>query len=59
MVKVDFIPTAEQFEVEYRSNCEQGETFRQAVADVIIFPRVRKLLGSVGDRLNNSPDGEP
>jgi len=57
--KVDFNPVREQFEVEYRSECEMGEEFRAAVNDVIIFPSVRKFLGCVGDRLNNSVVEEP
>ena len=51
--KVDFIPVREQFEVEYRSECEMGEDFLTAVNGVIIFPGVRKFLGGVGDSLNN------
>lgn len=57
--KVEFYPVREQFEVEYRSECEMGEEFRAAVNDVIIFPGVRKFLGGVGDSLNNSAAGEP
>ncbi len=54
--RVQFWPAKEQFEVEYRAEVPLGEDFKKSVTDVIIFPAVRKFLGCIGDKLNNSPD---
>ena len=45
--------------MEYKSEQPMGEEFKAAVTNVIIFPEVRKFLGGVGDKLNNSVDQEP
>lgn len=52
-----FHSAVDQFEVEYRSDRSMADEFKESVIEVIIFPGVRKFLGDVGDKLNNSPDG--
>lgn len=56
MDKVEFISEREQFEINYRADVPMGDEFKKSVADVIIFPRFRKFLGGMGEKLNNSSD---
>lgn len=56
---VNFISAGDQFEVSYFGDCPMGEEFSNSVKEVIIFPGVRKFLGGVGERLNNSRDEGP
>lgn len=36
-----------------------GEEFRSSVTEIIILPGMRKFLGGVGSKLNNSNDVGP
>lgn len=56
---VDFISEKEQFEVAYRGDIPMGEEFQASVKEIIIFPGMRKFLGGVGSKLNNSNDVGP
>ena len=56
---VEFISEKEHFEVTYRAEIPMGEVFRDSVKEIIIFPEMRKFLGGLGSKLNNSTDVGP
>ncbi len=56
---VEFVSAKDQFELTYVSDTPMGEEFKDSIQEIIIFPGVRKFLGSVGDRLNNSQEESP